>query len=108
MGTGIAPLQAHPVPTYPGYTPPPTTAADVIHAPTAVLYGGVNSAVGLRSVGQLSLSARFSGSKGMTEVYNLVEIDRITNHLGIPGNKKAGVSNPWTGPVSSQQSSIKL
>ena len=81
---GIA-LQAHPSPpTTPG-TPPPTTAADVIHAPTAVLYGGVNMAVGLISVGQLSLDSRFSRSRGMTEVYNLVEIDIINNHSVIPG-----------------------
>ena len=43
--------------------------------------------VGLRSVDQLSLDARFSESGGMTEVYNLVEIGRIINHCLIPGNK---------------------
>ena len=43
-------------------------------------------AVGLYSVGQLTLGAVFSGFEGMTEVYNLVKIGRITNHFSIPGN----------------------
>ena len=43
--------------------------------------------VGLISVGQLSLSAEISGFSGMTEVYNLVEIDRSSNHSFIPGNE---------------------
>ena len=63
--------------------------------------------VGLNTVGQLSLSAHFSGFQVITEVYNLLRIDRINNHLYIPGNKKAGVSNPWTRPFSYQQWSIK-
>ena len=47
--------------------------------------GGVNQAVGLKSVGQLSLYALISGFQGMTEVYNLVEIGRIINHSFILG-----------------------
>ena len=43
--------------------------------------------VGLISVGQLSLDDCFSGSRVMTEVYNLVEIDRIINHSPIPGTE---------------------
>ena len=43
--------------------------------------------VGLRSVEQLSLDDHISGSKGMTEVYNLVRIDRISDHKCIPGTK---------------------
>ena len=43
--------------------------------------------VGLKSVGQLTLDVHISGSRTMTEVYNLVEIDRITNHYCIPGTK---------------------
>ena len=43
--------------------------------------------VGLRSVDQLSLSTQISGIRGMTEVYNLVYVGRIINHLLIPGNK---------------------
>ena len=42
--------------------------------------------VGLKSVGQLSLSVHFSRFLGMTEVYNLVKIGRIINHSVIPGN----------------------
>ena len=63
--------------------------------------------VGLISVRQLSLDPQISGFQGMTEVYNLLEIDRINNHLYIPGNKKAGVSNPWTAHLYSQQWPIK-
>ena len=48
---------------------------------------GTKEAVGLRSVGQLSLSARFSGLLSMTEVYNLADIGRINNHLYIPGKE---------------------
>ena len=44
-------------------------------------------AVGLISVAQLTLDGRFSESRGITEVYNLVETDRIHNHFLIPGNK---------------------
>ena len=44
-------------------------------------------AVGLISVHQLSLDDRFSGSQGITEVYNLVEVGRINNHSSIPGTK---------------------
>ena len=80
---------ALPVPTrspYPGYTPPPTMPAVPM---TSVLPRGAaarkNSAVGLISVVQLSLVAHFSGSRGMTELYNLLRIDRINNHFLISG-----------------------
>ena len=63
--------------------------------------------VGLKSVDQVSLYLLFSGFQGITEVYNLMEIGRINNHYDIPGTKRAGVSNPWTGPVFSHQPSIK-
>ena len=43
-------------------------------------------AVGLISVGQLSLDSRFSVFGTITEVYNLVEIGKLINHLHIPGN----------------------
>ena len=43
--------------------------------------------VGLKSVEQLSLSDRFSGFQGITEVYNLVDIGRINNHFVIPGTE---------------------
>ena len=70
--------------------------------------GGYKVAVGLKSVEQLTLGLYFSGFLGMTEVYNLSEIGRINNHFLIPGIKQAGVSNPWTGPCFTEQSSIKL
>ena len=47
----------------------------------------LNYAVGLISVGQLSLCAEISESEGMTEVYNLVKVGRNNNHLLIPGNE---------------------
>ena len=68
---------------HPGYTPPHhghhTTAARGQSR-------GVKVVVGLKSVAQLSLSAQISGFRGITEVYNLVGIDRINNHLSITGN----------------------
>ena len=41
---------------------------------------GLNSAVGLKSVHQLTLDARFSGFRGMTEVYNLLVAGITNNH----------------------------
>ena len=46
---------------------------------------GLNMVVGLNSVDQLSLDGQISGFLSMTEVYNLVEIHKITNHFLIPG-----------------------
>ena len=83
MGTGIALLPTHPA-THPGYTPPRT----MLHATaTGTAAAGVNMVVGLISVAQLPLDAQISGFLGMTEVYNLLRIGRINNHLLIPGNK---------------------
>ena len=65
--------------------------------------GGANSAVGLKSVRQLSLCGHFSGFRVMTEVYNLLEAGNPNDHKCIPGTEKAGVSNPWTRGVLSQQ-----
>ena len=62
---------------HPGYTPPPTPV------PVRTMKGAVQQTkyvVGLKSVDQLSLSDRISGSHTMTEVYNLSKIGRITNH----------------------------
>ena len=46
---------------------------------------GTNLAVGLISVGQLSLSTHFSGFLEFTEVYNLLRIDNPNDHYDIPG-----------------------
>ena len=82
VGTGIAPPGTHPVPyPTPGTPPPRCTMATRVHAAGHCL----NMAVGLKSVGQLTLGAVFSGLQGMTEVYNLVETGRINNHFSIPG-----------------------
>ena len=43
--------------------------------------------MGLKSVGQLSLSNQISGFLTMTEGYNLVEIDNPNDHNVIPGNE---------------------
>ena len=69
----------------PSHTPPGTTPGTPLPAlPSCTMVTAVlplsNMAVGLKSVGQLSLDARFSGFQGMTEVYNLSKIDRINNH----------------------------
>ena len=81
---GIAPPRPTQSPT-PG-TPLPTMPAVSM---TSVLPRGtcreLNSAVGLKSVVQLSLDDRFSGFLSITEVYNLSGIDRINNHSVIPG-----------------------
>ena len=41
--------------------------------------------VGLKSVQQLTLSVQISGFPGMTEVYNLRNIDNPNDHNDIPG-----------------------
>ena len=86
-GTGIALPGTHPARTlipHPGYTPP---ATPVPAAPADVHVPDLNTAVGLISVDQLSLSGRISGFQGMTEVYNLSDIGRINNHSLICQNK---------------------
>ena len=83
VGTGIAPSRPSRPPTTPG-TPPPAPPHVYIS-----VHGSAeqNSVVGLISVGQLSLVDHFSGLLGITEVYNLLRIDRIINHSCIPGNE---------------------
>ena len=49
--------------------------------------GGVNKAVGLKSVAQLSLCVLFSGSRGITEVYNVLRAGNANDHKFIPGTK---------------------
>ena len=63
------------------HLPPPHSAL----ATGAAQYPGLNSAVGLISVEQLTLGTHFSGSRGMTEVYNLVEVGNPDDHIYIPG-----------------------
>ena len=46
---------------------------------------GYNMAVGLISVGQLTLEGHFSGSRGITEVYNVVKAGNANDHNVIPG-----------------------
>ena len=89
-GTGWAwvpvvhPSGTHPAPHHPGTHPHPGyTSLAWLYMP----YGAhavsvrLNMAVGLISVRQLSLCAQISGSGELTEVYNLVGIGRINNHL---------------------------
>ena len=86
-GTGIAPSRTHPAtprPHHPGYTPPVWQCA--LSVLTAVS-GQREEVVGLISVDRLSLSLRFSGSRGITEVYNLRVAGNPNNHLSIPGTK---------------------
>ena len=51
------------------------------------MYPESKCGVGLKSVGQLTLSVQISGSEGMTEVYNLIRIGNPDDHNLIPGNK---------------------
>ena len=82
---GIALPGTHPATHTPGTPPLPIPAVSM----TSVLPRGrcrrLNSAVGLKSVEQLSLWVQISGFEGITEVYNLVGIGRNNNHFRIPG-----------------------
>ena len=84
---GIVPLPAPQSYHHPGYTPPHHMLTPGLITVPHVHVPEVNSAVGLKSVDQVSLSLHFSGFQGFTEVYNLVEIHKITNHSVIPGNE---------------------
>ena len=82
VGARYSPSPTLPLPpprVHPSHHRPQLPATRAGHVP------GVNMVVGLRSVGQLSLGAQISGSRGMTEGYNLVEIGRINNHFPISG-----------------------
>ena len=105
VGTRYSTLPPPTHPHYPGYTLP---LARQYEDGCTRCPASRNMAVGLISVDQLTLDSRFSGSLGMTEVYNLRYIGRINNHSFIPGKEKAGVSNPWTRPSICQQPSMKL
>ena len=80
---GIAPSR-HPSPPHPGYTSPYPHSALATGAPRT---RGTKEAVGLKSVGQLSLSAQISRFRGITEVYNLVKVRDPNDHKCIPGNE---------------------
>ena len=84
---GIVPLQDHPARTTPGTPPLPARHPVLMRAVTAVPYTRLNSAMGLKSVQQLTLSDQISGFQGLTEVYNLINIGRINNHFTIPGTE---------------------
>ena len=90
MGTGIALPTTHPYPHHPGYTSPPGYTSAGWTGMTGWCSGHAgqrNMVVGLRSVAQLSLDARFSGFRGMTEVYNLCTAGNPNDHYCIPGNE---------------------
>ena len=80
---GIAPSRPTLIPTTPGTPSPASSTATRVHGDSR----GLEDAVGLKSVAQLSLGTHFSGFKGMTEVYNLVELEDPNDHNVIPGNK---------------------
>ena len=84
---GIALPGTHLIPTTPG-TPPPHRAVPpgTVQLPHGS-YGGVNIAVGLKSVGQLSLYVHFSGFLRFTEVYNLRIAGNANDHFVIPGTE---------------------
>ena len=43
--------------------------------------------VGLILVAQLTLDDHFSGFRGITEVYNLLDVGNPNDHIVIPGNE---------------------
>ena len=70
-----------PTPVYPPRVHPcPTEHARTRYTEVSGSGTESNLAVGLISVGQLSLDTHISGFGTMTEVYNLVRIGRINNH----------------------------
>ena len=71
---GIVPLQPPQSSTTPGTPLPPHIAGPGMQQCRTVMYPGLNSAVGLISVQQLTLGTHFSDLRDMTEVYNLVRI----------------------------------
>ena len=83
-GSGVG--YRYSTPPTPPHTPPPRVrpshpgARYTVYRAPAAMYSGVNSAVGLKTVGQLTLSPLFSGLWTITEVYNLVRIDIFNNH----------------------------
>ena len=84
MGTGrvlvgyrYSPPPTHPVPHYPGYTIPPATRQQCTRGQQSAR---VNSAVGLKSVAQLLLSAHFSGFQGITEGYPVATAGNPNDH----------------------------
>ena len=91
MGPGdwLGGYRYSPSSTHPGPIPRvhPSPALMVPAAPADVHGPSLNMVVGLISVDQLSLGPHFSVSGTITEVYNLLEIGRISNHSSIPGNK---------------------
>ena len=75
-------VPTRPIPT-PGTPPPPCHRCTDVGVRTEQR----NSAVGLRSVAQLTLYVYFSGFLGMTEVYNLAVADNPNDQKYIPGFK---------------------
>ena len=71
----LVPTQLPTVPHHPGYTPALHPGHGSTGVRCTVHVRGLNMAVGLRSVDQLTLRSHFSRLRGMTEVYNLVRID---------------------------------
>ena len=76
LGTRYSPPATHPAIPTPGTPPLPGYTVCM----KRVLYTDCNMVVGLKSVVQLTLSAGISENRGMTEVYNLVRIDRTDDH----------------------------
>ena len=82
---GITPPGPPLVPTTPGTPPPPHIAGPGMVQLPHGYYGGANSAVGLKSVAQLSLCGHFSGFQGITEGYNLATAGNPNDHKYISG-----------------------
>ena len=83
LGTGIAPPPTHPATPTPG-TPLPYGYS---HDRACGAADQCQWVVGLKSVAQLSLYLHFSGSRGITEVYNLYIAGNPNDQKYIPGTK---------------------
>ena len=74
--------------THPSHTPgTPPHAGHRYHGHRAGPYLRLKDAVGLKSVRQLTLDARISGFRGITEVYNLVIVGNPNDHKHIPSTE---------------------
>ena len=82
VGTRYSTPPSPPRYPHPGYTPPCRYSVIIRYTGQC---GQSNSAVGLKSVGQLTLRVHFSDFRGITEVYNLLDAGDPNDHNVIPG-----------------------
>ena len=87
MGTRYSTPPSYPGPTTPGTPPPYPHRRHRYTEGSPRQPARLNSAVGLKSVHQLSLCVHFSGFLRFTEVYNLSVAGNPNDHNVIPRTK---------------------